>query len=146
MQWSKRVGKNLVALAGSSILAIASAQAVAAGVPIEPGQWQIKTAMTMPMISGERLHELTQCISTDSIDPVEMMGNSNECEVTEQDVSGETVTWKMSCNTPDGPASGSGSFTSEGANAHGSMKIEFTVQGQTLEMNTRWEGERIGSC
>jgi len=141
-----RVGTKLVALLSAGVLAIAAGQALAAGIPIEPGQWQIKSAMTMPMIAGERAHELTQCIKKDTIDPVEMMGNDNECQVTEQDVSGNTVTWEMTCNTQEGPATGSGSFTSEGSSAHGSMKIEFAVQGQTLEMNTRWEGERVGSC
>jgi len=140
------MGTKRVALVGGGLLAVAAGLALAAGVAIEPGQWQIKSAMTMPMIAGERSHELSQCIKTDTIDPVEMMGNNNECQVTEQNVSGNTVTWKMSCNTQDGPATGSGSFTSEGSRAHGNMKIEFAVQGQTLEMNTRWEGERVGSC
>jgi hypothetical protein len=119
---------------------------MADGVPIEPGQWHIKTAITMPMVSGERLHEITECIDTDTIDPLKMMGPNNECQIASQNIDGDTVSWEMSCNIDGGQATGTGSFTSEGSTASGTMQIQFNVQGQNMQMDTRWEGKRIGAC
>ena len=75
-----------------------------------------------------------------------MMNTGDECQITDQNVSGDTVSWQVSCDTEEGAATGTGTFRSAGASAEGSMTIEVNVQGQALQMITHWEGERVGAC
>ena len=132
----------LVALAGAAITAQS---------PIRPGQWEVVMQMDMPNMPVKMPEmKTTQCVTPEQAkDPASALpsgpqagrGGKSDCKVSDYNVTGNTVTWKMACTTPMAVTStGEMTFTDDSYN--GTMKMN-TAQG---DMAMKVSGKRLGDC
>ena len=119
--------------------------------PLRPGNWEVTVQMqmaNMPVQMPEMKNVM--CITPEQAkDPGNTLGrgpqgrgNSNQnCKVSDQKVTGDTVTWKMECTSPQ-PMTGTGEMVFKGDSYAGSMKMN-SAQG---EMSMKVSGKRLGDC
>ncbi|MDX1710576.1 MAG: DUF3617 family protein [Rhodovibrionaceae bacterium] len=139
--------KRILSLAAAALLAALSASAsLAESLDVTPGQWKTTVTMTMPYAQEPIVKSATQCLDKGSYDPARDMEMPGECEIVEQQVSGNTLTWRMQCRMAEGTAVAVGRATFDGARGHGRMDTEMTMQGQTMSTQMEWQSERIGDC
>lgn len=121
---------------------------LAEGVQITPGKWETTTVAKMPMMSEERVEKFVDCIAQTEFTPEDLLKNNEAgCGFSDISVRDNTMSWKMECaSSGTGKALGHGEFTSEGDTAHGAMRMEMTLNGESMAFETHWEGQRIGEC
>ena len=140
---------RIATLTIASLLTISTTQlAIAAdSISIEPGLWEVSTIMTSPMFPQPRTETLQECMEDSQISPETIAPSDNgECTISDSNVSGNTLSWSMQCNTPGGAMTGQGSFESKGDSGSGNMQMNMDIQGQSMSMQMEWKGRRIGSC
>jgi len=76
-----------------------------------------------------------------------MVPHDEDCEVTRFEVDGSTSRYTLVC-TGDANLTAKGEFEQLGGGDayRGTMNMVGTSQGQSMEMNMRFEGKRIGAC
>jgi hypothetical protein len=126
--------------------------AVFAQGSMRPGQWETTMQMEMP---GSPIQmpamKSARCITPeDAKDPSRSLptgpqgrGNQkSDCKVSDYKTSGSTVTWKMTCSSPE-PMTGTGEMTYTGDTAYnGTMKMDMQGRGMTMKIS----GMRVGDC
>jgi hypothetical protein len=113
-----------------------------AGPNMKEGQWEITTTMEMtgmPMQFPAQTH--TQCLTGTDLVPQKIEEGQN-CKMIKQDVTGDTVTWVMECETSDGTALFNGHVTYQGETFEGVITMK---QGDT-EITMTQSGKWIGQC
>jgi hypothetical protein len=87
----------------------------------------------------------TRCVTPkEANDPASLQspgGGKNDCRVSDQKTSGNTMTWKVTCSSPDA-MTGTGEMTFGTDSCTGVMKMNM-AQGA---MSMKLEGKRIGDC
>lgn len=139
------------AFAGGVVLVVGAAAAFAGAVDMKPGEWSItsKTKIEgMPMTPPPTTFK--QCLTEEDLVPKSdsgKQGQSTSCEVTDQKISGNTVTWSIECNDPQaGKMTGSGSMTYAGTTFTGKTTMTMTMGGQTMKVHTALSGKWLGDC
>ena len=116
----------------------------AGSVPnMQEGLWEITAKMEMPgmpMSMPPITH--TQCITNENMVPHSTPQQGEECKIAETKVEGDTVTWTMECDSPEGKTRATGKITYSGDTFKGTIKM--TTQG--MEMIQHLSGHRIGNC
>ena len=138
--------RALAALCGASLFCLA---APAGAVSIEPGQWDMTMTLQMPMLPQPQVRTDTQCITPEQseLNPDTFDDqDQGECETSGFSEEGNTVRWQVTCPGPGGTTTGDMTFTSHGDSLEGEGKMTMEIQGQTMEMNMSWTGERTGDC
>ncbi len=127
----------------SALVSFTSLAVVAlAGLQMNPGKWEITTQTEMAGMPPQTMTH-TQCITSDDLVP--MSGDANvECQVTDVQVNGNTVSWKMSCGGQGGGMSGTGQVVYEGNRMQGVMQM--TITGYGTQVKNTLIGRRIGAC
>ena len=75
-----------------------------------------------------------------------MVPHDDNCKVTNFEVDGSTSRYTLVC-TGDAELTAKGEFEQVGGDAYrGTMNMVGTSHGQSMEMNMRFEGKRIGAC
>jgi Protein of unknown function (DUF3617) len=132
------------------IAVLAGAAAVVAQGNMRPGRWEISSTMEM---AGSPVQmppmKTTRCVTPeDAKDPAASLqqgpggrGGKNDCKVSDQKVSGNTVSWKMACAAPQS-MTGTGEITFKDDSYTGTMKMT-TPQGS---MSMKMDGKRLGDC
>ena len=116
-------------------------------VPIEPGMWEVTTTMNSSMFPQPRVQTSQECIKDAQISPKDLAPDDDDsCSMSDVNVSGDSLSWSMQCNTPGGTMEGSGNFTSAGDSGSGNMQMNMNIEGQSLNMEIVWKGRRTGSC
>jgi len=138
------MNKVAIIILGFSVMAN-SIQA-AETLPIKPGLWEMTATTTNPFL-GSRTHTSQECMKEFNFDPKEMMEGmpKDACEVN-TNVSGNTMTYDMSCDMQGNQMTGNGTFTVDGDTAKGQMTMQSQVSGQNIEMTMVSEGKRVGDC
>ena len=139
-----RVKSMNILLAGIAALLLSGHGAgVLADAPnMKDGLWEMTIKMEMagmPMEMPEMKH--TQCITKDNAVP-DTSQPDQKCEMISNKVSGDTVTWEMECDTPQGPAHSKGTITYHGDTFDGTVNM---TMGQMV-MTQKMSGRRIGDC
>lgn len=97
----------------------------------------------LPMQLPEQTHEV--CGPKDHSSE-KMVPHDENCSITEFKVEGNTSRYTMVC-TGATEMTAKGEFEQLGGDAYrGSMHMVGSSQGQSMEMNMRFEGKRIGAC
>jgi|SRR5688500_1769431 hypothetical protein len=126
------------------------ATALVAQSPMRPGRWEITMQMQMPNMPVQMPEtKTTQCITPEQVkDPANTLprgpqgrGASQDCKVSDYKVSGNTVTWRMTCSTPQ-PMTSTGEMTFTGDSYTGTMKMNMP-QG---DMSMKLTGKHVGDC
>lgn len=139
-----RLKPALIVLA--SMFAVGTSQAD--GIPIEPGQWEMKSTMTISMMPTPKTTIATECIEKDVLDPGAFnMDDENPCDINDVKFESNTTSWTISCAGPDGSATkGSWQMTSHGDTLNGKGDMSMEIAGQEFGFDMIWEGKRIGDC
>jgi len=121
---------------------------LAAGIPVEPGLWEIKSTVTMPMLPEPRVTTVTECMekSEISMDDMGREGMDPNCTFEAAQVDGNTMNWSFDCPVEGGTSHGEWEAVSSGDSVTGSGLMTMSFQGQSMEMTMAWEGKRVGDC
>ncbi len=112
------------------------------GPNMKDGLWEITIEMEMqgmPMKMPPMTH--TQCITRKNAVPSASQPGQ-ECKMTENHINGDTVTWQMECDTPEGSAKAAGKITYAGDTFKGEIKMKM----QGMEMLQHLDGKWVGEC
>jgi hypothetical protein len=118
------------------------APALADAPNMKDGLWEITIKMEMagmPMEMPEMTH--TQCITKDNAVP-DTSPPDQKCKMINNQIKGDTVTWEMECDTPQGPAHTKGTVTYSGDTFAGTVDMNM---GQMV-MTQKMRGRRVGDC
>ena len=112
---------------------------------VNEGLWEITTkleiegmSMTMAPMTN------TQCITKDMLVPKSDQPGQ-ECEITNQKTTGNTISYDMECSGPGGSVKGHGEATYTGDTMTGKMEMNMPGQGD-MKMTMKMSGKRIGPC
>ena len=130
---------------------VIGATALGAQSPMRAGRWEITMQMQMPNMPVQMPEtKTTQCVTPEQLkDPANALprgpqagrGASQDCKVSDYKVSGNTVTWRMACSTPQ-PMTSTGEMTFVDDSSTGTMKMNMP-QG---DMSMKLTGKRVGDC
>jgi hypothetical protein len=130
--------------AAALILGASAPVALAEGLPINPGLWEMTSQN--PMTGADVVRQ--ECMVDAVFDPSAMMGKERGCTVSDEVVSGNTVDYDLTCTDPNmqGSFNGHFSFTIEGDQGNGNVDMKFDVGGQTMNMSYDVAAKRVGDC
>ena len=132
-----------------ALLAVGTAALIAQG-GMRPGRWE--TTMQMEM-AGSPVQmppmKQTRCVTpAEAKDPSLLQsgppggrGGKNDCKVSDQKMSGNTMSWKIACTSPDA-MTGTGEMTFADDSYTGTMKMNMAQGAMSMKM----EGKRLGDC
>ena len=128
-------------------LALASAALPALAAPnLEEGNWEITTKMEMPgMPFAMPPTKHNQCMTKKDFVP-DQSRKGQDCKMTDQKVSGDTVSWHMVCKDRDGTTEGDGKITYKGKSYDGQMQMRMNQKGENMAMNMSFSGRHTGPC
>jgi len=116
-----------------------------ADIDIHEGMWEITNTIE---ISGIHMKmpetKISQCISKKKIVPRTDKKVNKYCTVSDQQINGDTVTWKMKCTND---MHSDGSVTYHGETFEGVVRASTKVPHiGTMEMTIHTSGKRTGEC
>ena len=129
----------LIALAATST-------AFAQGLPFNPGLWETTATGTDPITGQPTTETRQECLESNEFDPRSLMEDIEGCEVTDQTVSGDTLTFVMTCNQEGGTGTIQGQFQTDGETGTGKMRMSFSSGGQTMNFESASTSKRLGEC
>lgn len=139
---------RLLSLSG---LLLANTTVLAAAPDFKEGEWGTRYRMEvvgapfpMPPITVRK----SACLTRSSYVP-DNSQQGQDCKVSDQKVSGNTVSWTMRCKTREGSVEGHGKITYKGERYSGVMESRIVSNdGSAMPMTYRYtmEGERLGAC
>ena len=109
-----------------------------------PGSWEISATIDMPgMAFSMPATKHTQCISEEDIVP-QMQQENDKCQTLENRLDGDTVTWKITCESEGGTMTSHGKIVYKGNSFAGTV---ITTGSQIpSDMTQKLSGNRIGAC
>jgi hypothetical protein len=139
--------RTLITLTSLTIIFLVGT-ASAAGISIEPGQWEMTSTMTMTMMPQPRTTTILDCIEEGVLNPETFnMDEDNPCDITDVTTDGNTARWLINCPTEGGPVmEGHWEVTSNGNSLTGKGEMTTEMAGQKMGFSMSWEGKRIGEC
>jgi hypothetical protein len=118
----------------------------AAELELKPGIWETTMTRTNPM-TGQPITEVTQdCITENRFDPVMMMKDIEGCEAIKNEVSNNTLNFKMACRMHGTESTITGTMSTDGDTGQGNMDLTINAQGMQMTMNMNWTSKRLGDC
>lgn len=127
-----------IALASCSLLVLPTA---ALAADMQPGQWEVTAQMQMEGMSIPPNTTRFCMRKEDTGKPPMQMDNS--CKMLDQKRSGDTMSFRMQCNTP-GQGATTMSMTITSTTTAYSGSGEMDMGGEKMKM--RYSGKRIGDC
>jgi len=131
------------------LLGVSAAALIAQG-GIRPGRWETSVQMEMagspvqmPAMKSTRCVTPEQAKDPSSLqaDPAGGRGGKSDCKASDQKISGNTVSWKIACSSPQA-MTGSGEMTFADDTYAGTMKMNMPQGAVSMKM----EGKRLGDC
>jgi hypothetical protein len=134
-------------------VALLSAAVLAQQPARRDGNWEVTMQMQMDGMPGAMPPQtIKQCVTKEEAeDPTKLMpqagrgGAAPECKVTDQKVTGNKVSWSMTC-TGQMAMSGTGEFVYNDNTYDGTMKMNMERGGQPMAMTMTYKGKRLGDC
>ncbi len=136
--------KKLLAL---FVMALLILPAAGAWAQFKDGQWEITTRVEMQGMPQQMPPAtFSQCITKN--DPVPQNADKNyDCKTTHQKVSGNTVTYTLECQGPEGTMTTTGKNTYTGNTMEGSATTRFKMKGgPEMQMKSKMTGKYLGPC
>jgi hypothetical protein len=130
------------------LLAVCALPAVAfAASPAKPGKWEMTTQMEMTgMPMKMPAHTFTYCLTKEEAENPEKLApeqqrKNSDCKRTELNITGNTVSWKVTCEKSGSKGEGKITYSSDAFN--GVMHMTMPNGG---EMNAKYSGKYLGAC
>lgn len=128
------------------ILLALPAAAAAAELAINPGLWETTMTRTDP-VSGQPVTETRkECVKDTKFDPAGLMQGTEGCELVNDEMSGNTLTFSMKCNMQGAEASIDGVYQADDHSGKGNMDMTINAAGMNMSMNMNWTATRLGDC
>jgi hypothetical protein len=114
------------------------------GPNMKEGQWEITMRIEVPGMPVQMSPQTyTQCLTPKKAVPEPQRGESSQdCKVTKQDMTGDTVSWVVECKTSQGTAVSDGKITYKGDTFAGVIQMTQGSTKVTQQLSGRW----IGAC
>lgn len=131
----------------AALLALLAAPAALAGdIQIQPGKWETTVTTTISILPQPRVTTRTECMTEEKLDPEKWMSEqAGDCDFENVETTSSTMEFELSCKTPQGTATGKGSYRVDGDTLTGSFSM--TIQGQmSLTMDNAIKSRRVGDC
>jgi hypothetical protein len=133
------------------VLLAAGTAASAAAPDFKEGDWGTNYRMEvigmpipMPPISVKK----SACLTKSNYIP-DNSQPGQDCQVSDQKVSGNTVSWTMRCKAKEGTIEGKGKITYKGEHYDGVMDTKLSSPDNSrppIQYRYTMEGERLGAC
>ena len=136
--------KTLSLLLSLSLSTIA-APLMADALPINPGLWETSVTTTN-QFTGTKTEKHQECLTDTEFDPAKMLGDQQQCNVTESTLNGNVLTFSLACNMEGATGTMSGEYQSDGDSGTGTMVMEMSFGGQTMTMESNMTANRLGDC
>lgn len=133
-----------LALAGA--LLVLPITAGAAELEINPGLWETTMTRTNPMTGAPTTETTTECVRQTSFNPSDVMKEAEGCNLVKDELTGDTLTFRMECNMQGSQATVDGMFQSDGQTGKGNMDMNMNMGEMKMSMNMNWTSKRIGDC
>lgn len=121
----------------------------AAGIDIKEGLWSVTAKTEIPGMPFP-LPPITnsQCLSRDDLIPKGKDRDGQECNLVEQQVGSNSVSWIMNCADGGSVSTSTGKITYRGETFAGKVNVSSAKSGRGGEMNitTVMTGKYIGEC
>jgi hypothetical protein len=136
-----------------AVFALSCAVALAQG-PRRDGNWEMTVQMEIPGMP-QKMPPMTikQCITKEQADDPSVLmppqqpgrGGAPDCKVTDQKMSGNTLSWTMTCAGAT-PMTGTGEMSYTDDTVNGTIKMTMENAGQPMTMTMNMKGKRLGDC
>ena len=136
--------KNLLHVVIASACLV-SVSAYAETLKLKPGLWET-TVVSTNSFTGTTTQTETECVVEQEFDPRTMFKDAQGCELLDDNLQGNTLTYSLVCNVQGTQATIEGVYTTEGDVGSGSMNMEMSFGNQTMTMENSFDARRIGDC
>lgn len=113
-----------------------------AGPDLKDGLWEITTTTDMPGMPAGLMKPFTHTACLSKKDSVPKNEQDASCKVQDTKVQGNTVTWKVVCNT----GISSGKITYSGSSFDGATETVIKAEGKDMKVNSTMKGRYMGPC
>ena len=126
--------KSHVLISGLAAMSL-SITAIAEGVAMNPGQWEMTSTMTMSMMPQPHVTTTKECVKESELNPEDFnMDENNPCNISDRNIDGDTASWSINCPTQGGGVmEGKWEFTSTGDSISGSGTMSMDMAGQAMD-------------
>jgi len=113
---------------------------------IQEGSWEVVAQVYMPGLPI-KIPPITysQCITQKDLVPKKVQ-QRGDCKINNINISANTVSWEMVCNTEAGQLNGEGNVTYQKTSFAGSFKMAMPGPKGTMTMTTNMQGHYQGPC
>lgn len=118
----------------------ASAVAIAQGTD---DQWEVTSKMEMPGMPMSMPAQVTRVCVAKSAKDDEFVPKQGDCKVVDSKRTGNKLTYKMTCSTPE-PSTVEGETQFGSGTYDGKMRMTMTKSNQSMQMT--YSAKRIGGC
>jgi hypothetical protein len=109
------------------------------------GLWEITTQVEIKGMPPMPPTTVRQCITKK--DPVPQTEDKNyDCKITDQKISGNTVSYTIECKGKEGEMKTSGTSTYTGTSMKGTTTTVFKMEGHEMQMEGKTTGKYVGEC
>lgn len=121
-----------------------------AGVNMQAGNWETTVEMKMegmPFPMPPTTYKMTQCLTQKDMVP-NTSTRDRKCEIRDQKIIGNKVTWKMICVDGQGRSEGDGEITYSGSSFKGVIRTKMMTKdpSETMRSIMNMTGKRLGNC
>jgi hypothetical protein len=131
-----------------TLLAAASGAAAAQQQGMEPGEWELTTTISSPMMPKPQTATVRHCIKAEDLaEPSRWMGGSppgSDCTLTPLERDARGASWEMAC--PSSGLKGRGRARFAAGLMDSEMQMSGMQEGKKFEMQTKTRGRRLGPC
>lgn len=115
---------------------------------MEPGEWELTTTISSPMMPQPQTATVRHCINAEDIaEPSRWMGGrppGSDCKLTPLERDAKGASWEMSCPASGFQGRGRARFTAGMMDSE--MQMSGMQDGKKFEMQTKTRGRRLGPC
>jgi hypothetical protein len=130
-----------------AVVALFLAAASADAQTMQPGEWEFTSTLSSPILPQPQVSTINECISeADAKDPTRFSGRDQAqgCTVTPGARGADSFSWTLSC--PQQGMTGTGRISFGPGMIVSDVRMTVAAQGQTMEMQSRTTGRRLGPC
>ena len=129
----------------SAVMFGCSFNALAEQPKIDPGLWQMTMKATMAGMGEMPARTQNMCFTAEDLSGGPIPSTDENCQILEQNVSGNKATWKMRCSGQVA-MEGSGTTTFSRTAYTSVINMSGSFNGQQMNMTQHVDAKRVGDC
>lgn len=119
--------------------------------PYRAGLWEITSISNNSLMPQPITAKIKRCVTERDAQNAcglnQLAGGRNrDCQLVDMQITTTTATWGMRCESAHFTAQGSGQSTFTADAYHGKFDMSASMQGTPMQMNTTFNGRRLGNC